>query len=81
MKFVKKYLIVAHDENLSDPLVRYINAHDLDEAWELAFPLAEEYFNGNFRIDIYRKTLFNFTIKHLLYSIELNEVRKNRKKR
>ncbi len=73
MKFIKKYLIVVHDETLSDPLVRHMNAHDIDEAVGLIYPLAEEYFHGKFRIDVYRKTIFNFSIKHLLHLIELNE--------
>ena len=71
MKFVKKYLIVVHDETLSDPLVRYMNAHNVDEAEELIFPLAEEYFNNKFRIDIYIKTIFS--MKHVYSSIELND--------
>ena len=71
MKFVNKYLIVVHDESLSDPLVRYMNAHNVDEAEELIFPLAEEYFHCKFRIDIYLKTLFG--LKHVYNSIESNE--------
>jgi len=73
MIFVKKYLIVVHGEDLSEPLVRHMNAHNLDEAFELICPLAELHFYGKYRVDIYLKTMFNFSIKHLLYSIEINE--------